>query len=178
MQGHSQSQQQQYQHALVNQASQLQSQAMLTSFPLAHDDYVHDIAFDFYGKRIATASSDQKIKIWEKKQGNEGQLEWQLVEELTGNLGHPAAVLRVKWADPEFGNILASCSYDRQVFIWEEVESKDFSKKSWTRRYNQIEKETIQDIKFAPRHWGLMLAVAVADGSVKIYAAKDLNNMA
>jgi nucleoporin SEH1 len=45
---------------------------MLTSFPLAHDDYVHDIAFDFYGKRIATASSDQKIKIWEKKQGNEG----------------------------------------------------------------------------------------------------------
>jgi WD40 repeat protein len=41
---------------------------MLSSFPLQHDDYVHDIAFDFTGKRIATCSSDQKIRVWEKKQ--------------------------------------------------------------------------------------------------------------
>jgi len=39
---------------------------MITSFALGHDDYVHDISYDFYGKRLATCSSDQKIKIWDK----------------------------------------------------------------------------------------------------------------
>ena len=41
---------------------------MLSSFPLLHEDYVLDLAFDFYGRRIATCSADQKIRIWEKKQ--------------------------------------------------------------------------------------------------------------
>jgi WD40 repeat protein len=36
------------------------------SFWLKHDDYVHDVQFDYFGKRIATCSSDQLVKIWEK----------------------------------------------------------------------------------------------------------------
>ena len=40
---------------------------------------------------------------------------------------HSGAVLRVAWADPEFSRggtsaILASCGYDKQVVIWEEIE--------------------------------------------------------
>lgn len=27
-----------------------------------HDDYVHDVVYDYYGKRIATCSSDQRIQ--------------------------------------------------------------------------------------------------------------------
>ena len=84
---------------------------MLSSFPLKHDDYVLDIAFDFYGKRIATCSADQKIRIWEKKTKNipfaqnssqnlnpsntseindgTGQIvEWELVEELSKSHCH------------------------------------------------------------------------------------------
>ncbi len=38
----------------------------LASFSLKHDDFVHDVQFDFYGRRIATCSSDQNIKIWER----------------------------------------------------------------------------------------------------------------
>lgn len=29
-----------------------------------HKDLIQDIAFDFYGKRVATASLDQSVKIW------------------------------------------------------------------------------------------------------------------
>lgn len=73
--------------------------------------------------------------------------------------------------------MLASSSYDKQVYIWEEVETKDSQKKQWQRRINFVEKEAILDIKFAPKHWGLTLAIAVADGTVKIQTAKDLNNL-
>lgn len=31
---------------------------LLASFPLNHDDFVHDVSYDFYGKRLATCSSD------------------------------------------------------------------------------------------------------------------------
>jgi len=40
--------------------------AQMGGFWLKHDDYVHDVQFDYYGKRIATCSSDQLVKIWEK----------------------------------------------------------------------------------------------------------------
>jgi hypothetical protein len=32
--------------------------SLLASFSLKHEDFVHDVQYDFYGKRIATCSSD------------------------------------------------------------------------------------------------------------------------
>lgn len=28
-----------------------------------HEDLIHDVAYDFYGKRLATCSSDQTVKV-------------------------------------------------------------------------------------------------------------------
>jgi hypothetical protein len=28
-----------------------------------HEDLIHDVAYDFYGKRMATCSSDQTVKV-------------------------------------------------------------------------------------------------------------------
>ena len=28
-----------------------------------HEDLIHDVAYDFYGKRMATCSSDQHVKV-------------------------------------------------------------------------------------------------------------------
>ena len=36
----------------------------------------------------------------------------------------------------------------------------------------------MQDIKFAPSHMGLIIAIGVANGIVYIYEAKDLSNLA
>lgn len=35
---------------------------------------------------------------------------------------------RVAWAHPSFGNILASCSYDRMVFLWKETSENVWNK--------------------------------------------------
>jgi nucleoporin SEH1 len=43
-----------------------------------HKDLIQDIAFDYYGKRVATASLDQSIKIWHIGDDNK----WIFKEEL------------------------------------------------------------------------------------------------
>ena len=43
-----------------------------------HKDLIQDIAFDFYGKRVATASLDQSVKIWNINEKND----WVFNEEL------------------------------------------------------------------------------------------------
>lgn len=43
-----------------------------------HNDLIQDISYDFYGKRVATASLDQLVKIWNVKENND----WELKEDI------------------------------------------------------------------------------------------------
>lgn len=65
--------------------------------------------------------------------------------------------------------------------IWEETKSinKDNQKISnWLSRTKLFEsKESIEDIKFGPRHLGLILAAASSEGLVRIYEAPDIMNL-
>lgn len=132
----------------------------------SHDDIVHDVAYDFYGKRIATCSSDQKIKVWDCDENGEWKLsaEWK---------AHSGSVWRIQWAHPEFGQVIASCSFDRQVCIWEESDGLQ-----WTQKAQLADsRDSVQDIKFAPHHLGLKLATCSADGVLRIYEAPDVMNL-
>lgn len=42
---------------------------------------------------------------------------------------HEGPVWQVAWAHPMFGNVLASCSYDRKVIVWKEENG------SWDKMY-------------------------------------------
>ena len=39
---------------------------------------------------------------------------------------HDGPVWAISWAHPRYGNILASCSFDRKVIIWLEVKPNDW----------------------------------------------------
>lgn len=149
-----------------------------------HNDIVHDISFDWYGRRLATCSSDQKVKIWTKSQDNK----WIKTYDFTA---HDAEIFKVKWAHPDFGSILATCSYDKSFTIWEEPkvnsinldqenmqESSISTSKAWTLKARLLEsKEAVLDIEFAPKHQGLVLAAATAEGIVRIYEAPEIMNL-
>ena len=48
----------------MNQVAIISAQMYQTkSFDTEHKDVIHDIAFDYYGKRMATCSSDQVVKV-------------------------------------------------------------------------------------------------------------------
>ncbi|VDK32101.1 unnamed protein product [Taenia asiatica] len=83
-----------------------------------HADLIHDVAYDYYGQRMATCSSDQMIKIWDLRDDQE----WECTARWRYHLG---SVWRVCWAHPEFGQIIATCSFDRTIAIWEEITGQE-----------------------------------------------------
>jgi len=143
---------------MVESSKQVDRRPQLSSFSLRHDDFVHDVQFDYYGKRVATASSDRSVKIFEVV-GNEQRL----VADLAG---HEGPVWQVSWAHPKFGNLLASCSFDQRVMVWKEV-----SEGNWQVLYQSppgLHTASINSVTFAPQEVGLCLAAASSDGSVSI----------
>lgn len=77
-----------------------------------HADTVHDVQLDYYGRKLATASSDRTIKVFDVT-GDQ-------LTPLATLHGHDGPVWQVSWSHPKFGNLLASCSFDNRVMIWKE----------------------------------------------------------
>ncbi|GAB7363864.1 hypothetical protein MBLNU230_g4428t1 [Neophaeotheca triangularis] len=120
-----------------------------------HDDMIHDAVLDYYGKRLATCSSDKTIKIFEI----EGT-EHRLTETLKG---HEGAVWCVSWAHPRYGTILASSSYDGRILIWREQNNQ------WQRIYEfTLHTASVNLVAWSPPEPGCHLAAASSDGSVSV----------
>jgi len=83
--------------------------SVLNTVDTGHEDMIHDAEMDYYGLKLATCSSDNSVKIFDLKNGTQS-----LVAVLKGHIG---PVWQVAWAHPKFGNLLASCSYDRYTVI-------------------------------------------------------------
>ncbi|XP_003395291.1 nucleoporin SEH1 isoform X1 [Bombus affinis] len=141
-----------------------------------HKDLIHDIAYDFYGQRMATCSSDQYVKVWdEDEHGN-----WHLSASWKA---HSGSVWKVTWAHPEFGQVLATCSFDRTAAVWEEIVGEgsgpgERGMRHWVRRTNLVDsRKSVTDVKFAPKTLGLLLATCSEDGVIRIYEAPDVMNL-
>ncbi|KAI1098235.1 WD40 repeat-like protein [Jackrogersella minutella] len=127
-----------------------------------HDDMIHDAVLDYYGRRLATCSSDKTIKIFEI----EGESQ-RLTETLKG---HEGAVWCVSWAHPKYGNILASAGYDGKVFIWREQSNQ------WQRIFDfALHKASVNMVAWSPHESGCLLACASSDGNVSVLEFKDNN---
>eukprot|EP01137_Pigoraptor_chileana_P000630 Opistho-2@37094 len=131
----------------------------MTTIDTRHEDMIHDAQLDYYGKRLATASSDRTIKIFDVL-GDKHTI----IAELNG---HEGPVWQVAWAHPKFGNVLASCSYDRRIIIWKE------SGNQWVRLHEYTgHTSSVNSISWAPHEHGLLLAGASSDGFVSVISSK------
>ncbi|TGZ84120.1 transport protein SEC13 [Ascodesmis nigricans] len=132
----------------------------MTQLSNLHEDMIHDCALDYYGKRLATCSSDKTIKIFEIDGQNH-----RLIETLRG---HDGPVWQVSWAHPKFGNILASASYDGKVLIWREQQGQ-FVKLAEHANHHA----SVNAVHWAPHELGAILAAASSDGKVSVMELKD-----
>ena len=74
-----------------------------------HADVVHDISFDFYGRRLETCASDKRIKVWDL---DDETGEWTCYDIPRA---HNDSIWGMSWAHPEFGQLIASCSEDKSI---------------------------------------------------------------
>ncbi|KIX98141.1 uncharacterized protein Z520_06221 [Fonsecaea multimorphosa CBS 102226] len=136
-----------------------------------HDDMIHDAVLDYYGRRLATCSSDKTIKIFEID-GDQHRL----TETLKG---HEGAVWCVSWAHPKFGTLLASSSYDGRVHIYRETPSQQTqpgqqSSSSWTLVFTStFHTASVNMVSWAPPDLGCLLACASSDGQVSVLEFRD-----
>lgn len=127
-------------------------------FESGHVDMVHDAQFDYYGRRLATCSSDRTIKIFEIVGDNR--------QHIADLQGHEGPVWQVSWAHPKYGNILASCSFDHRVILWREGPDGQ-----WGQIYRSppsMHSASINSLSWAPHEVGLMLATGSSDGTISI----------
>lgn len=182
--------------ALTDQPQQLLQPASAAAETLnsLHADYVQDIAFDFYGRRIATCSGDRTVRVWDLDENGDWTFapgsEWR---------AHRGSVTRLAWAHPEFGQLLVTGGADHAATVWEEREAggrlpgggaptgneaAGGPAASSGAQYGWVAKARLTDarravtcVQFAPRHLGLRLATGSADGTVRIYEAIDVMNL-
>ncbi|KAJ2819059.1 epoxide hydrolase, soluble (sEH), partial [Coemansia furcata] len=136
--------------------------------PVNHDDFIHDVAYNFYGTRLATCGSDRCIKIWD---WNKQTGQWILNDSVSA---HDSSVIRLSWAHPEFGQVLASCSLDRTMKIWMEADpttKNDIGR--WKLAATKHHSAAVHCIAFAPEYTNLTIAVACSDGKVTFYSPTD-----
>jgi WD40 repeat protein len=110
--------------------------------------YVHAVAYDPAGRRLAAAGSDQVVRLFDADSGDE-------VQTLRG---HEDAVLCLDFS-PD-GSLLASGGYDNVVRLWDAASAMPLAvlrRHSWW----------VRDVAFAPD--GQRLATAGQDGKVLVW---------
>ncbi|CCM00729.1 uncharacterized protein FIBRA_02769 [Fibroporia radiculosa] len=137
-----------------------------TTIPTGHSKTVRAIAWSPSGKTLATASFDSNIGIWEQESGEDDEpgggaltgSEWECMSLLEG---HETECKSVAYSSS--GNLLASCSRDKTVWVWEVHPDSDFECMG-------VLMEHTQDVKCVAWHpKEEILASASYDDTIKLY---------
>jgi len=138
--------------------------SIISQVETGHEDMVHDAQMDYYGTKLATCSSDKSVRIYTVSGENHS-----LIATLDG---HDGPVWQIAWAHPSFGTMLASCSYDRKVFVWRESSGGQ----QWEKVYEYSGHDSsVNSISWAPKEFGLMLVAGSSDGSVSVITGSGDN---
>jgi protein transport protein SEC13 len=133
-----------------------------------HDGTLFHAQYDYYGKRLATCSYDGTIQIFEVSKGD--LLKGDNVIKLSSFKAHHGPIWQIAWAHPKFGNMLASCSFDKKVIIWKEVKVNE-----WQEVTSYEHSGSANAISWAPSDCGLRLLSCSSDGTICILYEKDDN---
>lgn len=134
----------------------------VSQFETGHQDTVHDAQFDYYGKLVATCSSDRLVKVF--------SVNGKSVTHSADLVGHQGPVWQISWSHPKNGAYLASCGFDGTILIWHNATNDSIH---W-QQVHQITSEgssSVNSVAWAPYEMqggNKLVAGACADGSILI----------
>ncbi|KAH7882398.1 WD40-repeat-containing domain protein [Phlebopus sp. FC_14] len=138
--------------------------SLVTTIPTGHTKAVRSIAWAPSGKTLATGSFDSNVGIWETQggfdddDGSKDSEDWECVTLLEG---HETECKSVAYSGT--GTLLASCSRDKTVWVWEVQPDADFECMG-------VLMEHTQDVKCVAWHpTEEILASASYDDTIKLY---------
>ena len=142
-------------------------------FPTSHQDLILDVAYDFYGRQLATCSADQHIKVFDLDANTsfwEPNDSWR---------AHDSVIVKVCFSHPEFGHLILSASYDRTIKVWEEhFEEPLNSGRRWTKVATLADSHgPLYDACFTPSHLGLRISSIGSEGILRIYESADPSDL-
>ncbi|KAJ8103054.1 WD40-repeat-containing domain protein [Lipomyces tetrasporus] len=141
----------------------------MNSISTGHQDLIHDIAYDHYGRLLATCSSDQCIKVFTREFPS---AEWTLQSSFKA---HDANIFSLSFAPPQYGLILASCSEDQTVRVHSSVDNGHTFTKVATLSDSGGPVHHVVFARFGGH--GLKLACIGTDGVVRVYHAADPSDL-
>ncbi|KAJ9098550.1 hypothetical protein QFC19_006318 [Naganishia cerealis] len=157
----------------------------LTEIPTAHKRTIRSIAWSPSGRTLVTGSFDSTVGVWEQlderdegiersgamqanDEGEDGTGEWECVTTLEG---HESECKSVGYSSD--GALLASCSRDKSVWVWEVQPDSDFECISVMMEHTQDVKTLAWHPKEEVRYFDLpspILASASYDASILLFA--------
>ena len=154
-----------------------------------------DVAYDHYGIRAAVCSSE-RVAIFDKDPAMNSDswhlcCSWSAVSNDEEKGLHQNYLLRVCWADVEFGQVVASASTDGVCCVWTEAAkgpkvsgskapsvAATTQPSQWTLASSfKASRTPCIDIGFAPPQYGLRLGLCFEDGFIKLFNADNAFNL-
>jgi nucleoporin SEH1 len=150
----------------------MQSADKFSNFEHGHHDLVLAVDFNFYGNRMVTASSDHRLKVWDKKD--------EIWVPIDSWRAHDAEVVDVKWNGPFTGSIIGSIGEDGQFKLWEEnvLEAPDSGRRF--QRILSLRSETkipFCSLDFKNLHMETFVALITRDGYLSVLEPVDHDNL-
>jgi nucleoporin SEH1 len=143
-----------------------------TTFEHGHNDLVLAVDFNFYGTRMVTASSDHRLKVWDKKDDT-----WTLIDTWRA---HDAEVTNVKWNGPFTGSIIGSVGEDGKFNLWEEDVLEPPHSARRFRKIFSIRSETkipFCSLDFKNLNMETYAALITRDGHLSVFEPSDHDDL-
>nr|POE87905.1 nucleoporin seh1 [Quercus suber] len=143
-------------------------------FSHGHQDLVLAIGYNFYGTRMATASSDHRVKVWDRS-SKTGQ--WNVTDVW---LAHDAEVTDVSWTGPFVGEHIGTIGEDGFLRIWAEDVNEAMNS---SRRFKKIfEQRTATGVPYMSLEFKNIgtetyLAVVTRDGFLSVCEPEDYDQL-
>ncbi|CAA9961673.1 hypothetical protein PTMSG1_05050 [Pyrenophora teres f. maculata] len=143
-----------------------------STFAHGHQDLVLAVDFNYFGNRMVTASSDHRLKVWDKKDDA-----WTLVESWKA---HDAEIVDVKWNGPFMGEVVGSIGEDGRCKLWQEdVTEVAMSGNRFKLLYNlaSLTNAPFMSLDFKNIMQETWLALITRDGYLTVYEPQDQSNL-